>query len=74
MSAHKGLDSAFVHYGIRRDDLRILEILAEKHNLDWDWIQEEILKKYHEKKTNDELSDERDIIKLIETAVARLEV
>jgi hypothetical protein len=74
MSRKKGLDSKLVHYGIREDDLLVLEKLAEKYNLDWDWVQEDILKKYHEKKTNDEITGERDIIKLIEAAVARLEV
>lgn len=74
MSQQKGLDSAFVHYGIRRDDLAILERLADKYQLDWEWIQEEILKKYHEQKTKDETFDERSLIKLIEKAVARLEV
>ena len=74
MSTRKGLDTAFVHYGIRREDLNILETLATKHNLDWDWIQEEVLKKYHQMKTKGDLTDERSLIKLIEKAVEKLEV
>jgi len=32
----KGLDTTFVHYGIRKEDLAILESLAAKHDLDFD--------------------------------------
>jgi hypothetical protein len=70
----KGLDTAFVHYGIRRDDLDILESLALKHNLDYSWIQEQILRPYHEQKTKDELPEEKLLIKLIEKALHALEI
>jgi hypothetical protein len=36
----KGLDTTFVHYGIRKEDCAILEALSRKHDLDYDWIQE----------------------------------
>ena len=71
---NKGLDSSFVHYGIRKEDLAILENLAGKHQLDWDWILEWVLKPYHEQKTNNDNPDERILIKLIEKALVHLEV
>lgn len=70
----KGLDTSFVHYGIRKDDLEILESLATKHNLDWDWVLESVLKPYHEQKTKNENPDERVLMKLIEKALTQLEV
>lgn len=70
----KGLDASFVHYGIRQSDLSLLDALAQKHQLDFDWIQEEILKKYHEQKTKDVTMDESALFKLIEKALQKLEV
>ncbi len=70
----KGLDASFIHYGIRKADLLILESLAQKHQLDWDWVQEEILKKFHEQKSKDQDVSEPVLVKLIEKALQKLEV
>jgi len=70
----KGLDASFVHYGIRQTDLNLLESLAQKHQLDFDWIQEEILKKFHEQRTRDMVMDEASLAKLIEKALNKLDV
>ena len=48
----KGLDRNFLHYGIRTEDLELIQTLCEKHDLDADWVKEEILKAYHEKKVD----------------------
>lgn len=32
----KGIDSKFVHYGIRKDDLAIIEAICEKEGIDFD--------------------------------------
>ncbi len=44
----KGLDATFVHYGIRKDDLPLIETICQQHNIDFDWLKEDILKRYHE--------------------------
>ena len=43
----KGLDGKFLHYGIRKEDLDLIRTLCEKHEIDFDWMSEEILRKYH---------------------------
>lgn len=48
----KGLDQKFLHYGIRREDLDLIEFLCEKHHLDFNWLSEEILRKYHAAKVD----------------------
>ena len=48
----KGLDRNFLHYGIRTEDLELIQTLCEKHDLDADWVKEEILKAYPEKKVD----------------------
>ncbi|MDE5887705.1 MAG: hypothetical protein K2H46_08985 [Muribaculaceae bacterium] len=42
----KGIDSKFVHYGIRRDDLSMIEAICDAEGIDFDWLSEEILKTY----------------------------
>ncbi len=70
---NKGLDAAFIHYGIRRMDLDLLESLAQSQDLDFTWIQEEILKVYHEQKAKDPDLDESAFKKIVEKAINRWE-
>ena len=55
----KGLDGKFLHYGIRKEDLELIRTLCEKHDIDFDWMSEEILRKYHAAKVERiEMNDE----------------
>ena len=54
----KGIDPKFVHYGIRKDDLAMIEAICEAEGVDFDWLSEDILKASHAKKVDVmELSD-----------------
>lgn len=48
----KGIDQKFVHYGIRKEDLALIEAICEKHEIDFGWLSEEILRTYHGKKVD----------------------
>lgn len=48
----KGIDPKFVHYGIRKDDLAMIEAICEAEGIDFDWLSEDILKAYHAKKVD----------------------
>lgn len=48
----KGIDQKFVHYGIRKEDLSLIEAICEKHEIDFNWLSEEILRAYHGKKVD----------------------
>lgn len=48
----KGLDRAFLEYGIRKADMEVIKTLCERHELDADWVKDHILKYYHEEKVN----------------------
>jgi len=39
--AKKGLDNSFLHYGIRREDMSLIEPLCTQHQLDFDWVQKD---------------------------------
>lgn len=48
----KGIDQKFVHYGIRKDDLSMIEAICEAEGIDFEWLSEDILKAYHAKKVD----------------------
>jgi hypothetical protein len=68
----KGLDTLFVHYGIRREDMRVIEALCNEYDVDFDWLQEDILKLYHEKKIRNEDLDEKALKKVLEKALQKI--
>lgn len=54
----EGLDNNFVNYGIRRDDLIIIQALCQSENINFEWLKEDILKEYHKRKvTNIDMTD-----------------
>jgi hypothetical protein len=70
--AKKGLDTTFVHYGIRKEDIGLIETLCTAHQLDFEWVKEELLKEFHEKKIRNQDMDEKGIEKLIERALNKI--
>ena len=48
----KGIDPKFVHYGIRKDDLSMIEAICEVEGIAFEWLSEDILKAYHAKKVD----------------------
>lgn len=48
----KGIDQKFVQYGIRKEDLAIIQAICNAEGLDFDWLSEDILKAYHAKKVD----------------------
>ena len=65
----KGVDQKFLHYGIRKEDLELIRTLCEKHGLDFEWMSEEILRKFHAVKVDKiEISD-NDTEKVINDAI-----
>jgi hypothetical protein len=68
----KGLDSLFVHYGIRQADMQVIEQLCEAAGIDADWLKEDLLKVYHEKKIKNEELDEKALKKILEKAIQKI--
>ena len=68
----KGLDTAFIHYGIRKEDMDIIQNLTEEQGLDFEWLQENILKEFHNLKINNEDIDSKKIEKTIEKALNKI--
>ena len=70
--AKKGLDSTFLHYGIRRDDMAIIESLCTKHDLNFEWIKEDLLKAYHERKISNQNLDDKAVERMIDKALQKI--
>lgn len=70
--ANKGLETTFIHYGIRKEDMSLIETLCTQHQLEPDWIKEELLKEFHLKKINNQEMDEKNLGRLIEKALQKI--
>ncbi len=67
----KALDNTFIQYGIRKDDMALVEMLARKHGLDFDWVQA-LLKSLHAEKVKNEEPDDKTVERIIEAALERV--
>lgn len=70
--AKKGLDTTFIHYGIRKEDMSLIETLCTQNNLEFDWVKEELLKEFHEKKISNHDMDDKILEKLIDKALQKI--
>jgi hypothetical protein len=69
---NKGLDTTFIHYGIRNEDMEIIKNMCEEQQLDFEWLKENILKEYHSLKINNDDIDSKKIEKIIEKALNKI--
>lgn len=70
--ANKGLDTTFLHYGIRKEDMSTIETLCAEYELDFNWVKEDLLKEFHERKIRNQELDEKSIEKVIEKALQKI--
>ncbi len=70
--AKKGLDTTFLHYGIRREDMSLIETISLNYQLDADWVKEDLLKEFHEKKVSKQEIDDKSIECLIDKALQKI--
>ncbi len=68
----KGLDRTFLHYGIRQEDINIIEDAARNADIDPDWLKETILKPYNEAR-NEEAIDEKKLRKILNKALKEVQ-
>lgn len=68
----KGLDRTFLHYGIRQEDMDIIEDAARSADIDPDWMKEYILKPYNEAR-NEEAVDDKKLRKILNKALKEVQ-
>lgn len=67
----KGLDRCFLHYGIRQEDMDIIEAATSDADIDAEWMKEYILKPYNEAR-NEEAVDDKKLRKILNNALKRI--
>ena len=67
----KGLDRCFLHYGIRQENMDIIEQACKSAEIDTDWMKEYILKPYTEERNNENV-DEKKLKSIINKALKKL--
>ena len=72
--AKKGIDSTFLHYGIRTSDMDIIQELCTSPDfqLNPDWVKDEILKLYNEGGNDQGVVEEKTIRQIIKNALKKL--
>lgn len=70
--SQKGIDQKFVHYGIRKEDLAMIEAICETEGINIDWLSEEILKAYHAKKVDAIEIDDATTEEIIRAAIQKI--
>lgn len=68
----KGIDQKFVHYGIRKDDLSMIEAICDAENIDFEWLSEEILKAYHARKVDVIEIDDSSAEEIVRAAIQKI--
>ena len=66
------IDNKFIHYGIRRDDLAMIESICDQEGIDFNWLSEEILKSYHAKKVEVIEIDDIETEQIIRSAIQKI--
>lgn len=66
---NKGLDAMFMHYGIRKEDMLIIEKICIDNKIDFEWFKEFILREYHENKMKNQEIEPNTVQRIIENAL-----
>lgn len=67
----KGLDRCFLHYGIRQEDMNIIEQVCQQADVDAEWVKESILSPYTEARNEESIDDKR-LRKLLNNAIKKI--
>ena len=57
--AQKGIDGCLLHYGIRQDDMALVEQACADAGINFNWFRESILRPYNVEKINGTISDKK---------------
>lgn len=64
----KGIDSTFLHYGVRNEDIALIEQACQDADIDAEWLKSEILAPYNEERNNQNVIDEKKLTKIVKKA------
>ena len=70
--ARKGIDSTFLHFGVRNEDMAMIEQSCQDSDINADWLKDNILKPYNEERNNQNVVEEKKLIKILKKALKNL--
>ena len=65
----KGIDSTFLHFGVRNEDMALIEQACQDSDIDTEWLKEQILKPYNEERNNQNFVEEKKLTKILKKAL-----
>ncbi len=68
----KGIDSTFLHYGVRKEDMALIEQSCQDSGIDPDWLKENLLKPYNEERNNQNVVEEKKLARIVKKALKNL--
>ena len=68
----KGIDRVFLHYGVKQDDMTIIEQVCQDNDIDIEWMREYILKPYNEERNSQNIVDSKKLTKIIKKALKNI--
>lgn len=69
----KGIDSVFLHYGVRKEDMELILQTCRDNDINEEWLKENILKPYNEARTQQNTVDERTLTKIMKRAIKNVQ-
>lgn len=68
----KGIDSTFLHFGVRKEDMALIEQSCQDADINPEWLKEHILKPYNEERNNQNFVEEKKLTKILKKALKNL--
>ena len=68
----QGIDSTFLHFGVRKEDMALIEQSCQEADIDAEWLKEYILKPYNEERNNQNVVEEKKLAKIVKKALKNL--
>ena len=70
----KGLDRTFLNYGIREDDMMLIESACQSDGIDADWLKDCILKPFQDERNNQNEAnlDEKKVARILKKALKEI--
>lgn len=70
----KGLDRTFLNYGIRQDDMTLIENACQSEGIDAEWLKDYILKPFQEERNNQKETnlDEKKVMRILKKALKEI--
>lgn len=70
----KGLDRTFLNYGIKQDDMTLIENACQSEGIDAEWLKDYILKPFQEERNNQKETnlDEKKVMRILKKALKEI--